>query len=332
MKHWVLILVAATALRAEIVRQETFSDGTADLTWQSAWGETADQLVVDWMNGNPSGDGFVGKLGNAESGGGVGTLLVDDPELADYALTTNVYLTPGGTHYRGIVGRATNFTTDTTSTWGFYAFVADLSVATGMGDERLMLRKWAPGGGAMTNIHVWSHADLGELYPGTEGWYNLGMRFEGNQITCSINGTDLPSGTWPDDDFSAGGFGVYFFDFADFESFLYYDDVLVDQETNVAPPPVLPGGLTLGAPWPNPFNPSVHVDLELATAGLVSARVYDMAGRLVRTLAAGPLAAGTHQLVWDGLTDGGSPAASGAYLLSVENGAVHREARLTLLR
>jgi hypothetical protein len=332
MKTLFLVLLASTALRAEIVRQETFANGLASLTWQSAWGEEADQLVVDWMDGNPSGDGFVGKLGNANSGGGVGTLVVDDPGLSDYTVSAQVYLTPGVTHYRGIVGRATNVVTDSTSLWGFYAFVADLSTNTGMGDERLMLRKWVPGGQAMTNIHVWSHADLGALYPSTQGWYNLAMRFEGSEITCSINGTELPAGTYTDTQFTAGGFGTYFFDFADMTSFLFFDDVLVDADVNDVTAPARPQGLSLGAPWPNPFNPAVNVELTLEHPALVNARVYDVAGRLVRNLAAGPMGAGSHRLVWDGLSDEGRPAASGVYLLRVEDGRQGREARMTLLR
>ncbi|MFA7330953.1 MAG: FlgD immunoglobulin-like domain containing protein [Candidatus Delongbacteria bacterium] len=325
-----LLLLAAGA-RADVLHQEQFSEGTADLSWFSSWGESADQVAVDWMTGNPSADGFIGTLGNGLSGGGVGTALVDAPDLTDYQLSAQVYLVPGTTHYRGIVGRATEFTTDTTSTWGFYAFVADLSEGTGMGDERLMLRKWLPGGTAMTTIKVWTRAELGDLYPATEGWYNLGMAFAGSQITCSLNGQTLPDGTRSDDAFTGGGFGVYYFDFADMDGHLSFDDVLVEGETRVDRP-VTPAGLALGNPWPNPFNPSVRVPVQLERAARLTARVYDLGGRLVSTLADGQWAAGLHELHWNGQDAAGRPAASGLYLLRVESAGTTRETRLTLLR
>jgi hypothetical protein len=317
---------------ADVLHHEAFSDGTADLAWVSTWGPEADQVAVDWMNGNPAGDGFIGTLGNGLSGGGVGTAVVAAPELADYQLSAQVYLVPGTTHYRGIVGRATDFSTDTTSSWGFYAFVADLSQNTGMGDQRLMLRKWLPGGQAMTTIKIWTLAELGELYPATAGWYNLGMAFEGSQITCSINGQTLPNGTWTDDSFSSGGFGVYYFDMMDTSGHLTFDDMLVETETALADPAARPSSLQLGAPWPNPFNPVVRVPLLLERASRVDARVLDLAGRQVAVLSRGVLAAGSHELVWDGSDSAGRAAASGLYLLQVEALGERRSSKLTLLR
>lgn len=331
MKAMMLVLMLAGTLAADVLHHEQFSDGTADLTWVSTWGATTDQVAVDWMNGNPAGDGFIGTLGNGLSGGGVGTAVVAAPELANYQVSAQLYLQPGTTHYRGVVGRATDFSTDTTASWGFYMFVADLSSGSGVTDERFMLRKWLPGSAMATVIKVWSHAELGDLYPSTEGWYSLAMAFEGDQITCSINGQTLPNGTWSDDSFSSGGFGVYYFDSTDMEGHLSFDDVLVESETRVDRP-VMPTGLTLGNPWPNPFNPSVRVPLHLERAARLTARVYDLGGRLVSTLADGQWAAGGHELHWNGQDTGGGPAASGLYLLRVESAGTTRETRLTLLR
>jgi len=179
---------------------------------------------------------------------------------------------------------------------------------------------------------VWSIGELGALYPATEGWYELAMDFSGSQITCSINGNVLPNGTWTDGEFSGGGFGVYYFDFSDMAGHLRFFDVVVEGEDSAVAPPQLPQGLSLGNPWPNPFNPVVHVDLQLDAAALVTARVYDLGGRVVRTLSVGPLAAGRHTLSWDGRADDGRPAASGSYLLSVDDGRAARRTRLTLLR
>jgi hypothetical protein len=84
---------------------------------------------------------------------------------------------------------------------------------------------------------------------------------------------------------------------------------------------------------PNPFNPRTEIRFRLAEAGRVTVRVYDVAGRLVRTLAAGqPLAAGTHALLWQGHDDQGSAVASGVYLSRLEVGSVTRTGRVLLAR
>jgi len=70
-------------------------------------------------------------------------------------------------------------------------------------------------------------------------------------------------------------------------------------------------------PWPNPFNPVLHARFTLERPGRVAAVVYDLQGRLVRTLLVGRRPAGDHALRWDG-TVNGLPGPAGVYLLRVE--------------
>ncbi len=65
---------------------------------------------------------------------------------------------------------------------------------------------------------------------------------------------------------------------------------------------------------PNPFNPSTTLRFELARAGSVKLEIFDLAGRRVRALLSGDLAAGPHEARWDGVDDGGRAVASGGYL------------------
>jgi hypothetical protein len=96
--------------------------------------------------------------------------------------------------------------------------------------------------------------------------------------------------------------------------------------------PALPAHFALSPATPNPFNPSTRLVLELAEPERLTARVFNVNGQLVRTLAEGPFPAGRHTLRWDGVTDSGAAAASGLYLLSVE-GQRHRAVqRMTLLK
>ena len=58
----------------------------------------------------------------------------------------------------------------------------------------------------------------------------------------------------------------------------------------------------------------------LGEAGPVRVEVFDAAGRRVRTLHAGELAAGSHEFVWDGKSEQGSAVASGVYLARLSDG------------
>ena len=83
---------------------------------------------------------------------------------------------------------------------------------------------------------------------------------------------------------------------------------------------------------PNPFNPSTRVDFSLAEPGHATLRIYDLAGRRVRTLHDGKLAAGTHELEWHGRDDAGNPLASGVYFLRFESGGFVSKEKLVLLK
>ena len=80
-----------------------------------------------------------------------------------------------------------------------------------------------------------------------------------------------------------------------------------------------PAQYRLGDSYPNPFNPTVVIPLDLATdAAEVSLRVYDVLGRRVRQVWQGPLGAGSHRFVWDGRDEEGKDVAAGVYLYQVK--------------
>ena len=78
--------------------------------------------------------------------------------------------------------------------------------------------------------------------------------------------------------------------------------------------PGVPDEFALGQNVPNPFNPTttIHYDVP-AGAGAVSLRVYDVSGRLVRTLVDGHEAPGSKSVLWNGTNDRGQTVASGIY-------------------
>ncbi len=75
--------------------------------------------------------------------------------------------------------------------------------------------------------------------------------------------------------------------------------------------------------------PSIRVSLPAAGASL---RVYDLTGRLVRTLVSGATQAGSLVVTWDGLDERGRRVASGVYLYRLEAPGVAMTKKMTLLK
>ena len=73
---------------------------------------------------------------------------------------------------------------------------------------------------------------------------------------------------------------------------------------------------------PNPFNPSTRIALDLPAAGSARLGVFDARGRRVRSLIDGPVAAGSHAVLWNGRCEDGGLAPSGVYYyrLQVDGG------------
>jgi len=65
--------------------------------------------------------------------------------------------------------------------------------------------------------------------------------------------------------------------------------------------------------YPNPFNPQTTIAFSLSARGRISLAIYDVSGRIVRTLANETRAAGAYELTWDGRDDRGQAVASGVY-------------------
>lgn len=92
-------------------------------------------------------------------------------------------------------------------------------------------------------------------------------------------------------------------------------------------------GLALSAARPNPARGAVTLALTLPAASAVSAAVVDVAGRTVRTLAAGVrFAAGTHAIAWDGRGESGAALAAGVYFVQVRAHGTTLRQRVALVR
>jgi flagellar hook assembly protein FlgD len=82
----------------------------------------------------------------------------------------------------------------------------------------------------------------------------------------------------------------------------------------------VPGEFSLSQNYPNPFNPSTKIDYQLEKDQTVTLAVYDLAGRIIRTLFEGAQKAGAHTIEWDGRTADHRAVSSGTYFFTIRAG------------
>ena len=75
----------------------------------------------------------------------------------------------------------------------------------------------------------------------------------------------------------------------------------------------LPTAFALRSNYPNPFNPVTNIKFDLPRSSHVQLNIYDVAGRLVRTLVDEVRPAASHEVMWDGTDRGGRRVSSGTY-------------------
>ncbi|MBT5873663.1 MAG: tandem-95 repeat protein, partial [Candidatus Latescibacteria bacterium] len=96
--------------------------------------------------------------------------------------------------------------------------------------------------------------------------------------------------------------------------------------------PPQPQATSLTGSWPNPFNSSTTIGLEVSDESFLTLNVYDVLGRRVRSLLSDMLPAGVHQVVWDGRDDEGLSVGSGIYIVRMVADDVMSLQRVLLLK
>ncbi len=93
-----------------------------------------------------------------------------------------------------------------------------------------------------------------------------------------------------------------------------------------------PPAFHLGQNYPNPFNPRTMIRFSIPERRTVRLHVYDVAGRLVASLADRAYPAGIHSVTWNGTNRRGEPVASGIYLYRLQAGQDTATRKMILLR
>ncbi len=85
---------------------------------------------------------------------------------------------------------------------------------------------------------------------------------------------------------------------------------------------------------PNPFRPATTIRFTIPggqESRSVSLTIHDVQGRLVRTLIDSRVAPGDHEVVWDGIDDGGNPVSPGIFFSVLKAGDKSLSRKMTLL-
>ena len=95
---------------------------------------------------------------------------------------------------------------------------------------------------------------------------------------------------------------------------------------------VMPITYHLYSAYPNPFNPITTLDYDLPEDVLVNITIYDMMGRVVKTIVNSQQNAGFKSVRWNATDDKGSPVSAGLYLYTIEAGQYRQSKKMVLLK
>ena len=322
---------------------DTFPIAGPELAWTSAYDDTLDnpltEMGVTTFN-SPSGDNSVGiVVTDTAYIGGMGLVYGGSDGLTDYSVEANVYVLLDSAYYQGIVSRL--MITDTTAEC--YQLVANFSGPPYPGmpaPAKVRFRHWDQSA-AITILGEWAAADLPGGAPTQDGWHKLKLVAKGNEFWCYWDDQllgDGPVTDTTDAPISSGYFGAYIWDaFTATPQSIMVDDFIVAEFIG---PPVsisessetLPTGFTLAQNYPNPFNPSTTIEFQILVGGEATLDVYNINGRLIRTLFKGYLLPSSYWVIWDGRDQSSRLVPSGIYVYRLTSGTRRESKRMVLLK
>lgn len=84
--------------------------------------------------------------------------------------------------------------------------------------------------------------------------------------------------------------------------------------------------------YPNPFNPETYIQYSLKNESLVSLKIYNIKGELVRTLINSKQNKGEHKILWDGKDQHQNKVSSGVYFYKMQSGSYSEQKKMLLLK
>ena len=168
------------------------------------------------------------------------------------------------------------------------------------------------------------HADIFWTNDDGETWHDVAINVQGTSFTW-----DLPADMLTDN----ARVRVFVYDS---QGLLGYDTSnevfeVITQITGVTPD-LAPKVHALRQNSPNPFNPRTVISFDLPRDEDVNISIYDVKGRLVKTLVSEPMTYGTHDAVWEGHDNRGNRVATGVYYYRIVAGSFTATKSMVLVK
>ena len=84
--------------------------------------------------------------------------------------------------------------------------------------------------------------------------------------------------------------------------------------------------------YPNPFNPVTSINFTLPKKGLVNITIYNIEGKIVKTLVNSSQTAGYKSIQWNATNDRDEAVSAGLYLYTIEVGEFRQTKKMVLLK
>ena len=84
--------------------------------------------------------------------------------------------------------------------------------------------------------------------------------------------------------------------------------------------------------YPNPFNPLTTIRYDVPKDELVNITIYDIMGRIIKTMVNTEITAGYKSIIWNATNDRGSPVSAGIYLYMIQAGEFRQTKKMVLLK
>lgn len=331
-----IILMPVFVWAQQTLFSETFANGALENPWYPGFlvngvGNTVEPAA---FAGNPSGDGWVGKLStDRPDSGGVAESFSSDGTLSDFYMEAKLFIPIGGNlivaEYLGI-----EFRVDSTDLTSAYQLVTSFRATT----KRIRFRKRE--GATPTVFRDWSAAEIPGGVPADSGWHKLAVRAVGNQFWLYYDDQELAGCPYSDTTsttlFTQGYVGAYAFhlNLMGYSTVdLFMDDFLVTETaTSIKETKNLSNSFQLEQNYPNPFNPSTQISLELPSSEFVQLDIYNLIGQKVRTLLNEDRPAGVQQVTWDATDDAGRELPAGIYYYQLKSSNFQQTRKMLLVK
>ena len=94
----------------------------------------------------------------------------------------------------------------------------------------------------------------------------------------------------------------------------------------------IPEGIFLKQNYPNPFNPNTTISFTLNGSDNINLSIYDINGKLVKSLLNQNMEQGYHSIAWDGTNNNNMSVSSGTYFCKLISSTNQKQIKLLLIK